>query len=315
MKSTKRLRWVKHVILDLETSPHREFATSVSLDAVLRLAKQRLDAGEQLQRRGPADPSKHLRILDISFSDCGKFASVLFRLVDKNAPDSVYEDFTDGKVDAHPKTHTQGNRSTAHLAINLTSRVKGSALRFRAILECVPGISATQVEQRMSGLGRRCGKGSGSLDGNKTTVNYHCSFSIKPYVERTIARELEQGVLNSFVLTHALDDKTGFDELKLVKREKKKMEVKVVAADTKTKVREIWKTVQGIAIQDGYELVRAYYESAEGRPASTEINAARQDALEDLVTKVEPVDLDYDFHPKQTTVDEKFAALLFQRIA
>ena len=89
MKSTKRLRWVKHVILDLETSPHREFATSVSLDAVLRLAKQRLDAGEQLQRRGPADPSKHLRILDISFSDCGKFASVLFRLVDKGQLDAA----------------------------------------------------------------------------------------------------------------------------------------------------------------------------------------------------------------------------------
>lgn len=306
MKSTKRTRWVKFVTLTLGTTPHAEFGSSVDFSALLLEASERLLAGELLQRATPERAKQHARIVDIRLSET--HAVILFKLVDRDGQDAVYEDIVSGDVETHTKSPKQGNRTTAHLAISLKGKIVGNSQQFRGVLEWVSGIPVGMVQQRMTTLGKRIGKGTGSLDGNKTSVEFSAIIKVEPFVERTIRQELSEGVLKRFTLVHAQPKDQGFDENRVIREDRRKVEIEVVAADAKQKLNDIFSAVKERA--EGYELVRAYYESKDGRPASTAINIAKEDALDNLLSKVKLIELDQDVHPNQQSVDAHLALKL-----
>lgn len=301
MKSTKRVRWARHLVVKMTSTPHPEFGSQLSLREILTDAKGLLESGRTLQRKAPAMAKHHVRVVDIEMRE--SHAVILFRFIDKDAPDSVYEDFDSGALEPHKKSPSQGNRLTAHLAIALDGKAVGDVQTFNAALEVVSGISRGLIEQRLTSIGRRCGRYEGSIDGGKTSVIVSATFTIVQFVERTIRQELSDGVLNTFTLEHKEPRDAGFDSDRLVKKDKRKIELRVVANDWRSKLDDIIRSVQATAQSEGYELIKAHYETPENRPASADLNAHRQDALEDMVAKVSRLTLDKDVHPDQTKVE------------
>ncbi len=307
MKSTKRTRWIKFLTLRLSSKPDSEFGALLSLDDILGDAQRRLRNNELLQRRPPANARQHVRVVDVWFDADHAYAAVLFRMIDRDGQDAVYEDFDSGDIEPHHKRPTQGNRVTAHLIINLRGTPSGNDLSFRAALECVSGIPVTTVEQRLCSIGRLCGRRTGSLDGGKTDVEYHAAFSAHPYVERTIRQELQEGVLDNFELVHRVTRQEAHDEQMVVKELRRKLDLDVTAAHPAAVLDDIMRVVQARAQEGGYELIRARYIASGGRHATAEV-PNRDDALEALLAKFMKIDLDEDVHPDQTTVSEGIAS-------
>ena len=312
MKSTSRVRFVKFLHIKMRSTPHSEFGQQLDFTGILQRARVELQANRLLQRKPPAEARVHVRVVDVSITENRSHAFLLLRLVDKNQPDAVYESFQTGDLEIHRKKRDQGNRFTAHLAISLHDRkTVGDLQVFRGALECVTGISATLIQQRLSSIGRLCGKGVGSQDGGKTTVNFHTSFDVVPYVERTIREELQKGVLDRFTLEHSMVQAQGFDQQDLVQPERQKLELKVVAQNRKA-VDMIFNAARQTARKGGYELIRAHYENEDGAPATQTIEAEKDAALEDLVSKTAKIELEEDMHPDHLQVDQTFATRLLK---
>jgi hypothetical protein len=310
MKSTSRVRYIKFLHIKMRSTPYGEFGQLLDLNDILQRGIAGLTTGRLLQRKPPEEAKVHVRVVNISVTEDGRHAVLLLRLVDKNQPDAVYESFQTGDLEVHRKKKDQGNRFTAHLAISLhDKKAVGDTQVFRGVLECVPGISAGLIQQRLSSIGRLCGKASGSQDGGRTSVDFHATFDVVPYVERTIREELASGVLTRFTLEHSLIQVQGFDQADIVQPEKKKLELKVVAQNRKA-IDVIVNAARRTARDEGYELIRAHYENQDGAPATQTIEAGRDTALEDLVTKTAKIELDEDMHPDQLEVDQNFAARL-----
>ena len=314
MKSTKRQRWIKFHTLTMQTIPHAEFVSEIELRDILLRAQRRLRDGELLQRAPRADARTHVRLLDIHFTEGETHAVLLFRAIDRDGQDAVYEDFADGALEPHPKSPTQGNRQTAHLAINLQPTLTVAGKKYDAALEVVTGISSGLVRYRLSSVGSKCGRGVGSLDGNRTDVEFRATFTLNAFAQGTIGDQLRRGVLDGFTLEHSFDRKQGFDQWHLTQARKRRIELDVVAKNWRERLSEVMAAAQLRAREEGYEIVKVHYESEEGRPATHSINAAKADALEDVVAKVERISLDEDLHPDLTETCPEMVDKMVQRL-
>lgn len=308
MKSTKRVRYVRYLHVKMRSTPYGEFGQQLNLLEILRSAQTELNAGRMLQRQPPAQARVHVRIVDITFTEDDRYAAILFRLIDKDEPDAVYEDMESGELEEHRKGPGQGNRFTAHLVLSLHDRTtRGDEQTFRGLLEVVGGVSRELVQQRMCSVGRMCGRDVGSRDGGVTSDEFHAVFEVVPFVERTIREELQSGVLDRFTLEHAEEVPAGYDEDDLLLPEKRKLEVKVLSTN-RTLFDRIYAGAREMAREGGYELIRAHYENADGNSASQKIYPERENALEELVTKTAKIVLDVDMHPNHVAVDTAFTA-------
>ena len=166
----------------------------------------------------------------------------------------------------------------------------------------------------MNTVGAKCGFGSGSLDGNRTTVEFRTAFSLNAFAQGTIGDELRRGVLDGFTLEHSFDSKQGFDQWHLTQARKRRVELDVVAENWRERLHEVMAAAQRRAQEEGYEIVKVHYESGEGRPATHSINAARVDALEDVVAKVDRITLESDLHPDLTEVSTEMVEQMVQRL-
>ena len=254
-----------------------------------------------------------MRIVDIEFTDDQKFCAILFRLVDREGQDAVYEHLESGEIDAHPKKPGQGNRLTAHLVVRLIAAPVGNTNQFNAILEVVPGIGPGLVGERLSGsVLAAFARGSMKILGED--VLYRGAAELRPFVDKTIREELSTGVLEHFTLIRKTKRSGGVDEPDYFKETERKIELDVTAVDVKGQLDKIWSAVKKKAGDENYELVKARYQSQDGAPVSANIDINRDDALEQLVSKHGKISLDQDMHPTQTKVDaqlmKKMIALL-----
>ncbi|MBB6183537.1 hypothetical protein [Oleiagrimonas soli] len=301
MRAAKRERWVRFVSVNLGVSPISSLVSEISLKKIVDEVIDAISKKLPLQRTPRTTARQHARLVDLVLSDDEKYAVLLFRLIDKDAIDVAYEDFEDGDIEPHPKTPTQGNRSTAHLVIRLKPKLEGKKKKYPALLEETTGLGASRIEPILNSLARKFGRGS-YKDRSGREERYHCSIEVKPKVVGTIRDELTNGVLKGFTLVHSFPPKQGNDETIYLEDKKRRLEVAVVGAAVGDKIDAIWDSVRKKANNQEYELVKASYENTDGRLVSVDMQTRRSDALEDLVTKTKKIELEADANYDQSGV-------------
>ncbi|WP_157089362.1 hypothetical protein [Oceanibaculum pacificum] len=135
-------------IYDLEIGARKEGASIPTMDDLVPIFQRMKDTGRTYPIR--ADSATML-IGDIHINATQKFITLLVRLSDKTAPNSVTSDPTAGIFNVHAKGPNQGADFACHVLIS-TAQEQGFPNVYTCAIERVAGVASSLVQRLLSKL-------------------------------------------------------------------------------------------------------------------------------------------------------------------
>lgn len=197
-------------IYDLEIAASKEGAELPDMATVLGVWQKMADAGRSLAVRSK---TATLLIGEINIDAIKRYATILVRLSDKMAPNSVYSDPAAGHYEEHLKTGDIGADLGCHVLVSLDHE-KGFPNLYTCALERVTGLSSDLVQRLLSKLLNFEWKetdfftyphpaGGLKRDGSPKMEKCCPHINLRGRASDKLAADLEKGVLTGVSLVQA----------------------------------------------------------------------------------------------------------------
>ena len=133
-------------IFDLEVAARKQGATVPTMSEIVPILQRMKDNGRTYSIR---DDSGTMLIGDLEINEKQKFITLLIRLSDKSAPNSVYSDPNLGQFNEHVKSGNVGSDFGCHVMIS-TAPEKGLPNIYTCAIEKISGLSFDLIRRLLS---------------------------------------------------------------------------------------------------------------------------------------------------------------------
>lgn len=163
--------------------------------------------------------TRQIRIKDISEMRDGEheYLCLLLSLSDKDAPDAVYEDFSNGEIRRFPKNKNEGNAITSHILICQSS--KYTSPYHLTLIEKATGLTTSNIERYLNYL-LKDENFTDTYEKDGQQKSYRPLFEILGHKSNTIRMALENGILQDIEFVSHQNRNGGFDEYNYIKEQK-----------------------------------------------------------------------------------------------
>lgn len=217
------------------------------------------------QRRVRENATRAIRIVDSREVEIsGKpYIGMLFSLADRSLVDATYAQIKTGATRSIQKQHGEGNRTEAHLLIELQHSVVGHQQVFRCVLEEATGLSPSQILGRVRPLLQRGGEREGR-NSRGEVVKWRPGVSLEGLFSGDLLTEMANGVVAGFNLLRDETSSGGLDEYDSLRRRKQILEISVVRDPNEDRsayqvAKDALAVVISLAKREDWDAVRVHY--------------------------------------------------------
>ncbi|WP_298580640.1 hypothetical protein [uncultured Luteimonas sp.] len=246
--------------------------------------------GENFYQRPVRDgANKAIRIVDAreAVFEGKSYFGMLFSLADRSLVDAAYAMIETGATRSIGKEDGEGNRTEAHLLIDLDYTTVGNHQVYRCALEEATGLSPSQVLARIRPTLQRAGERS--MEINRGEVQkWRPGVHLEGLFSGDLLTEMAGGVVAGFNLLKDESHSGGIDEFDVLRRRRKILEIGVARDPVEGRsplqvVKDSLVAVISLARRERWDTVRVQYTEAgtkKGHSVELDPNAFDEETLE-----------------------------------
>lgn len=246
------------------------------------------------------------------------FVAILFVLANADAMDATYENIQSGDTITHAKADGEGNRSEAHMIIDLTPIEKGGAKIYPAVLEECAGLSPSAIYPRLYTALGTAGEREIVADGERHV--WRPMISLNGLFSHSMLEELASNKIDSFELVRQYEEPQGIDEDTHLEQKKLALHLSVQEQPNGAveKMKALIFGAKKFAQQEHFETLRIHYrQNSDGRAHSTEIDmtsAGDESIVEKMVTRTATIVLENPLNHDHAEPELELSRLMATRL-
>lgn len=230
--------------------------------------------------------TRAMRISDMNFNQAENCVTLLIQLCDTRMADPVFGDLSSGALREEPKLEGEGIAVSAHFLIKCIP-TPNSADHYKALVECVPGITKSSIEPFLNAIFRKAYENEEFVSPISRNI-----YKLRPVLDvfSHASETLEDSLLGSRLQGVRLVSTTkqeSMDKNPYTDMIEKSIKLKIVKQPGVNGRKRLLASLRGRAAREGYnKLVISY--SKDGKQTSVDLDV-REDAATKLFTKMEKV--------------------------
>ncbi|MEY8769026.1 hypothetical protein AB6T85_01035 [Erwinia sp. ACCC 02193] len=275
-------RWVS--FYEFKVKPSHDEAPFLPFADVVQKMQSLYNQGNAFKMSN--NDTRAMRISDMNFNQADNCVTLLVQLCDTRMADPVFGDLNSGALREEPKLAGEGIAVSAHFLISCNP-THNSADHYKALVECVPGITKSSIEPFLNYIFRK------SYYNEEFTSPLSGSvYKLRPVLDlfSHASETLEESLLGSRlqgVRLVSTSKQESMDKNPYTDMVEKAIKLKIVKQPGVTGRKRLLASLRGRAVREGYnKLVISY--SKDGKQTSVDLDV-REDAATKLFTKMEKI--------------------------
>lgn len=275
-------RWVG--VFDFRIRPSHDQAPNLPIEEIIPRISNLFGNGGAVKMY--LNGVRALRVSQLRHDPVEKTLTVLMQLSDKRMADPVFADLERGTLRVEPKLEGEGIAVSAHFVIKTEPNVN-SVDHYKAVVECVPGITKSVFEPFLNWLLRA------SYENEEfVSALTNKKYKLRPVLEvlshtsQTLEESLAGSRLQGIRLISTSRVK-GMDKNPYTETVEKAIKLKVVKQPGRTAKNRLLSSLWERGKRDGYNKLSISY-SKDGKQSSLDLDL-REDAATKLFTKMERI--------------------------
>jgi hypothetical protein len=275
-------RWVS--IFDFCVKPSHDEAPFLPLQQVIARVVASFNAGGMVKLYN--NNTRAIRISDLRYDEDSGVLTLLVQLSDTRMADPVFAELDSGSLRVEPKLDGEGIAVSAHFVIS-SNPTAGSADHYKAIVECVPGITKSTFEPFLNAMLRKSYENEEFVSPiSKKRYKLRPVLNVFSHASETLEQTLLGARLQGIRLVSTRREEP-LDKNPYTDMVEKAVKMKVVKQPGAVGKRRLLASLRARANREGYtKLVISY--SKNGKQTSVDLDV-REDAATKLFTKMEKI--------------------------
>lgn len=275
-------RWVS--ILEFAIKPSHDEAPYLPFEQVIPRLINTYRAGEAVKLYN--NNTRALRISDLDYDEEAGVLTLLVQLSDQRMADPVFADLESGSLRREPKLDGEGIAVSAHFVISRDA-TQDSADHYKAIVECVPGITKSVFEPFLNAILRKAYENEEFQSPlTRKTYKLRPTLNVLSHASETFEQSLLGSRLQGIRLVSTRREEP-LDKNPYTDMIEKSVKLKIKKQPGVATRRRLLTSLKTRAQREGYTKLIVSY-SKNGKQSSLDLDV-REDAATKLFTKQEKI--------------------------